>query len=238
MKVPVVSTSHQEAINSMFSSFARNCIGKTKNNMQLKDEFLTLNRNYTKSGLGDTFLYKSERLSCHLLKNGNLKLANIFINELGKIYLRIGNAELAEKTILKSLRISELLNDELHVLARCNDLEYLYKALDNKEKLFKLLQMKKNCAKRIVRDYEKCAKNFNSLMREPTSLESVKKQLAFTYNDMADILVSKRPKDSIKMVEKAKEIYKELGQQKEVNFLTIKMQIIERNMKKRQYTKP
>ena len=42
MKVPVVSTSHQEAINSMFSSFARNCIGKTKNNMQLKDEFLTL----------------------------------------------------------------------------------------------------------------------------------------------------------------------------------------------------
>ena len=40
------------------------------------------------------------------------------------------------------------------------------------------------------------------------------------------------------MVEKAREIYKELGQQKEVNFLTIKMQIIERNMKKRQYTKP
>ena len=39
-------------------------------------------------------------------------------------------------------------------------------------------------------------------------------------------------------VEKAREIYKELGQQKEVNFLTIKMQIIERNMKKRQYTKP
>lgn len=237
MKVPVVSTSHQEAINSMFSSFVRNCIGKTKNNMQLKDEFLTLNRNYTQSGLGNTFLYKSERLSGHLLKSGNLKLANIFINELGKIYLRIGNPELAEKTIIKSIKISQLLNDDLHVIARYNDLEYLYKAIDDKKKLFKLLQMKKDCAKKIINNYEKSVKNFNSLMREPTSLESVKKQLAFTYNDMADLLFNKKPKDSLKMVEKAKQIYEELGQQKEVNFLTIKIQIMERNLKKRRYTK-
>lgn len=34
------------------------------------------------------------------------------------------------------------------------------------------------------------------------------------------------------MIEKVRQIYQELGQQKEVNFLTIKMQILERNMKK------
>lgn len=226
MRTKRINESQKILINNMYSSFTRNCIGQKKEPTELKDEFLRLNTKHVRSGMGDSFLYKTEKLSGHLLKKGNLKLANIFINELGKIYLRIGDVELAEKTIRKSIKISTLLNDNIHVLARLNDLEYLYKAINNKEKLFKILKEKQKCAIEIINNYEKSVKNFNSLMKAPTSLESIKKQLAYTYNDMAELLLPKKPKESLKLIQKTKEIYEELGQKKEVDFLEVKMQII------------
>lgn len=232
MRCRLINESQRNLINEMYNSFTRSCLCQNKEPKELKDEFLRLNVKHVKNGMGETFLYKSEKLSGHLLKNGKLKLANIFINELGKIYLRIGDVEQAEKTIRKSIKISALLNDNIHVLARLNDLEYLYKAINDKEKLFKILKEKKQCALEIINNYEKNAKNFNTNVKEPTSLESVKKQLAFTYSDMAELLLPDKPNESLKLIQKTKEIYEELGQKKEVDFLNVKMQIIKKRMNK------
>ena len=236
MKIPSINQLPKQpsTLKDLYSNFERNCHTVSDCNFaEVKDTFQKLNAEYTKQGFGRQFFFNSEQLTDNLIKNGNFRLANILINELGKIYMRIGKNDLAEKTIMQSMDISTQLNDNLHVLARLSDLEILYKKSGNRKRLFQILHDKKQCAKDIINDYDNCVKNFQSLHREPASLDAVKKQLAYTYSGLADLLMHSKPKDSLKLTQKAKEIYDELGQQKEAEYLKIKIGIIERYIKKK-----
>ena len=223
MKIMPPSSIQQPIIKNQYRIFRRSCFSKNKEPIEIKNEFIRLNFEYRKFGMIETFLFETQKLTDRLIKSGKLNIANILINELGKIYFKIGNIELAEKNIKESLRISTLFNDTLHMLARFTDLEKIYRLTNNKYELIKTLKLKKDCAKEIIKDYENSTRNFRSLIKTPTSLESVKIQLAYTYNDLADLLMYKKPKDSIKMLEKALEIYTEIGSDNEAKYIKKKI---------------
>lgn len=227
MNICLKTTPLQQAmVRNRYKSFVRSCIGNNYELTNVKSEFIRLNNVCKQNGLHQNFCDATEKLYKYLIEHNNTKLSNIILGELGKIYARTGNFTHAEDTLIKSLMISKSMDDNIHVLARLTDLEFLYKDFGDKKKLYRTLKEKIKYAKEILENYEQNASKFNTLTKSPTSKNSIKIQLAYAYTNLADLLIRKHPQDSLKLVEKAKQIYMELAKTKEIKYLNVKQDII------------
>ncbi len=211
-------------LKDLYKAFERRCFSKEATIPELKDSFFSLGKISFREGQGDVFCYRSEQLAENLLDRGNQSLGAIFLDELIKIHLRSGNFNAAEDIIFRVLNLSANSKDKIHVLARLTDLEKIYKKQNRRRDLFWVLDEKKRCAKDIIANYDEVSKNFQSIHRNPTTLNDIKIQLAYVYSDLAQMLERNRPKDSIKLIEKALEIYQEIGRQESIKYLTVKLE--------------
>ena len=222
----------QAAAKNRLKSFVRSCINNEYELTNVKSEFIRLNNVCKQNGIHPLFCDGTERLYKYLMAHNNIKLSNILLGELGKIYARSGNIHLAEGALNKSLEISRTMDDKLHVLARLTDLEFLYKDCGDKKKLYGVLKDKIKYSKEVIKNYEHYASNFDTLTKTPATKNSIKIQLAYAYTNLADLLMRKHPQDSLKLVEKAKQIYMELAQQREIKYLDVKQNIIKSHIYK------
>lgn len=232
MKIPAEVNPLQKAmIENMYKSFTKSCLARTDSPSVIKRNLMQVNSTYQKFGMGDVFCSQTDNLCSHLLKKGNFNLANIILDELGKICMKLGKTDMAERVIEKSMTISSLVNDEIHVLSRLNDLEFLYKRNCNTQKLTGTLNRKIKSCEKILSNYNKHAQRFISISKKPTDKSAVQVQLAFAYSDLADVIFRTNPVESVELIKKARKIYQTLGQKAEENYLTKKIQIMQRKIR-------
>ena len=232
MSIKSTNPIQQAMVRNMYKSFTKSCLSGCDAPNSIKSNFLQVSKTFYKNGMGDEFYTNTDKLCGHLLKNGRLKLANVLLGELGKIYSRLGRVADAEETINKSLTISKLFNDQIHVLARLTDLEFLYKDSNNRDKLIKILKEKIRTAETILKDYEIYVKNYKSISRPPTDYKGIQIQLAYAYNDLSDITLKTNPKKSIRLLQQAKKIYDDMGRHTESNYLEVKLKNISKKIHK------
>ena len=100
------------------------------------------------------------------------------------------------------------------------------------KKLLGVLHNKKECIKEIINNYDVSVKNYQSIVRPPTSLDAVMVQLAYTYSDISDLLLRRRPQDSLNATVKARNIYQKLGRAKETQYLNVKIERIAQRLQR------
>lgn len=210
-------------INKAYQNFSSCCLKSKPDIASTKRDFLEVSDLFVRSDRLDLFCDETAKLSEQLRQSGNSRLSDMLINELGKMCLSRNRLKKAEEYLYLALENSREKNDGLHELARLNDLEKIYKEVNNKKLLVSILGQKKRCCKRIIQDYEEASSHFDTISKAPASKAKVKTQLAFAYSDLADILCRNKPLDAIKMYEKSKDIYKDLEMPKEVAYLENKI---------------
>lgn len=130
--------------NQLYSDFSKKCLTNQPSLQEVKSDFVHLKGKYIHSRQIDNFCTKTVELIKYLINNGNEKLANMLINEIGKIHMSFRNYGEAESFIRYSMNLSQKAGDNFHVLARLNDLEQIYRYENKKKKVFEILRLKKN----------------------------------------------------------------------------------------------
>lgn len=215
-----VSPEQISIIQEKYANFHKACLNKTERVQDVKRDFVHLNKQFFYSNMQPEFLERTSRLGETLAKNGDLDMASILLGQVGKIFTNKGMVEAAERVISITKEIYEKFGDKLHVFARLTDLEFLYKNVGNRQKVYGVLKEKIKCAKEILKDYDKYCDNFKSRRKEPLSEIGIKKQMAIAYTDMAYIIAPKNPDLALDYLAKAKNIYESNGFRDEVAYIT------------------
>ncbi len=210
----------EEFIQQAYKKFSARVLDTHKTDIiAAKQDFREIGDMFVRTDRLDNFCNETFKLSEQLKTRGQTKISDLLINELGKICVSFNKPEKAEMFLNLAIENCRRKNDGLHELARLIDLEKVYKSLNNKKMLINVLGRKKDCCKRIIKNYDENAANFDSINKAPTPKEEVQVQLAFAYSDLASILAGKKPYDAIKMYEKSREIYTGLNRPNEVAYL-------------------
>ena len=209
---------NDEFVHNTYKKFSNSCFDKNTDILTLKRGFKDIGDMFIRSNKLDDFYDKTLNLTERLKSNGNMKLSDMLVNELGKMCLYFNKPNHAEEALKMAVENCRRKNDGLHELARLSDLEILYRNNNSRHDLFRVLRRKKECCKRILKNYEENVANYDSIVKAPTSKEGVQVQLAFTYSDLAKMIEKRKPLDAIKMYQKSRDIYSSLNALKEVRY--------------------
>lgn len=217
MKVLHKLGSVNDIFQRKYNIFSKNCFDKNTSLEKVKFDFYTTQDLFVKSGQVEEFTNKTNIL-CNAIENiGNRNISDLLINELSKLCVNFNLQESSEKIIYRAIMNCRKNKDGLHELARIIDLEKIYTKNKNK-KLVKILNMKKNCCEKILKDYNSNARNFRSLIKIPTSKYYVEAQLATTYCQLAEKVAPNQPNNAIALLQKAKMINKKLKRYRAANY--------------------
>lgn len=209
----------EEFVQNAYKKFSARCLNTSADVLSAKQDFKEIGDMFIRSNELDNFCEKTIQLSEKLTRDGNTRLSDLLINELSKMCVSFNKTQRAKELLNLAIENSRRKNDGLHELARLIDLERVCKDANDRKTLLNVLGQKKDCCKRVIKNYEEYAANYDSILKAPTSKDKVQIQLAFAYSDLAGMLEHRKPQDAIKMYEKSKEIYEGLNCQKEIEYL-------------------
>ncbi len=192
-----------------YNVFSKNCLDKNTPIQKVKFDFYSMQDLFIKSGQIERFADTTSMLCNVIEKIGNKDISDLLINELCKLCVNFNLHENSNKIIYRAIKNCRRNKDGLHELARIIDLEKISEKNNDKD-LVKILNMKKNCCKKILKDYDSNANNFKSIIRVPTSKYNVEALLATTYCQLAEKVASHQPDNAIILLRKSRMINKKL----------------------------
>lgn len=216
MKVTIGSV--DDIFTNAYNTFKKSCYNANSSLPEIKENYTEVRNLFIKSGQIQEFYDKVLELTQQIEKEGKTEICTLLLNELSKVCMSFKLRETPEDILEKTIERFRENNDVMHELARIIDLEEVYHSLGDRHRLFRTLHQKKDCCKKILANYEESANNFISIHRRPTPKESVQSQLAFTYTDLAYMLLRKKPHDAIALYKKSAEINQQLGNTRAVNY--------------------
>ena len=209
MKVLYKLGSVNDIFQKKYNIFSKNCFDKNTSLEKIKFDFYTTQDLFVKSGQVKKFADKTNIL-CNAIENiGNKNISDLLINELSKLCVNFNLQESSEKIIYRAIKNCRRNKDGLHELARIIDLEKVSTKNNNKD-LVKILNMKKKCCEKILKDYNSNAKNFKSIIKIPTSKYDVEALLARTYCQLAEKVAPHQPNNAIILLRKSRMINRKL----------------------------
>ena len=211
MKVLNKNILHNNALQNAYNELTKTCLTQNTPIKKVKTEYWITQDFFVKNGQVQDFYDKTLNLSRNVEVQGNKDISKLLVNELCKLGMKFKLKETPEDLLYKAIRNYKKNNDGFHELARIIDLEELYAQGFSRKDVFRVLRMKKDCCKRILANYDENVKNFASIKKTPTSKESVKAQLAYTYSRIGDLLAERNPVDAIRAFAKSRDMNLELG---------------------------
>lgn len=209
MKVLYKLGSVNDIFQKKYNIFSKNCFDKNTSLEKIKFDFYTTQDLFVKSGQVEKFADKTNIL-CNAIENiGNKNISDLLINELSKLCVNFNLQESSEKIIYRAIKNCRRNKDGLHELARIIDLEKV-STKNNSKDLVKILNMKKKCCEKILKDYNSNAKNFKSIIKIPTSKYDVEALLARTYCQLAEKVAPHQPNNAIILLRKSRMINRKL----------------------------
>lgn len=223
MKIPQnfnrINPKPQNNIRRSLQSLIDTCYDSKQNKQNIKHTFIGMNNKYSKQGIGDIFCNEAEKAISFLEQNDKKDIATMLLDSLSKMFFSHNMLREANQALNHTLELNLEEGDLLHALARYSDLENIARMIGSQRDVFKILNQKKRCAKTVLKNYDDVAKNFKTISRTPTSERAVKILYARTLIKMAKIMTQKQPNNSIKMLQKAREIFVAIGEIESVNYI-------------------
>lgn len=211
--------SKEEFVQNAYKRFSARCLNTGADVLSAKRDFKEIGDFFIRTNELDNLCERTIQLSEKLTRDGNTRLSDLLINELSKMCVNSNKTQRAKEILNLAIENSRRKNDGLHELARLIDLEKVCKEAKDKKALLNVLGQKKDCCKKVIKNYDEYAVNYDSILKAPTSKDKVQIQLAFAYSDLAGMIERRKPQDAIKMYEKSKEIYEGLNCTKEIEYL-------------------
>lgn len=209
MKVLYKSGTVNDIFQKKYNVFSKSCLSKNTTLEKVKFDFYSMQDLFVKSGQVESFANKTTTL-CNAIEHiGNKNISDLLINELSKLCVNFNLHENSEKIIYRAIQNCRRNKDGLHELARIIDLEKV-STKNNDKDLVKILNMKKNCCEKILKDYNSNAKNFKSIIKIPTSKYDVEALLATTYCQLAEKVAPHQPDNAIILLRKSRMINRKL----------------------------
>ena len=170
--------------------------------------------------IGDTFEmqgqkylmnYNGAQLAENLSKQNEHNLASILYGIL--IKNNNNNPVLTEEFARKALQNAKKTKDPIHIMARADDLNRLYRITEyGSEKHLKVLMEEKKALLKIVSDYKKAVRSYRTISRLPLSIDHYEFMLCGIRMELAKIMKYTYPLQAIKELEAAQKIMQKHGQ--------------------------
>lgn len=226
MKTIAKIGSAADLFKTSFTNFRTRCLNPNSEILELKTDYNTMQDLFVNHRQIEAFCDRIIELSETLAAKGQTRIGDFLVNQICKLCLRFNLKDRAESFLHLAIENSRRKNDGMHELARLIDLEQLYREVNARRDLFRVLGEKKDCCKRLLETYEEQCARFDTIVALPTSRDAIKIQLAYTYSDLASLLERRRPIDALKLYEKTKDIYHSIGRTREVEYLQEKIRRI------------
>ena len=170
--------------------------------------------------LGDTFESQGQK---HLLNSEGAILAQSLAArkeyDLSSIIYGIlikrnkENPFLLEEFAKKALASAKKTKDAIHIMARADDLNNLYRITEyGSKKHLKVLFEEKNALLSIINNYEGAIRNYRTISRKPLSKEHYEFMLCGIRMEIAKILEAEYPLQAIKELEAAQRLISKYGE--------------------------
>lgn len=154
--------------------------------------------------------YKGAQLAEKLVYNQQLDLASIIYGVL--IKNNEHNPVLLEEFAKRGLALARKTNDPIHIMARLDDLNHLYRKTEyGSKKHFKILSEEKNVLLEIVKHYDKAVQRYNTISRPPLTKNHYEFMLCGIRMEIAKIIMEKNPFIAITELEAAQNLMRKYG---------------------------
>lgn len=166
----------------------------------------------------DEFCTESEKLATALTKENENGFAGIIYSTLCKVTEFFPNE--LEKFALKGYEIAQSNGDYVHMMARLNNLRKVYDG--RPEKLYDYVQTlykQEKCLKQLTRHYDECVRDFQSVIREPATLEQYEGMLAYVQTEIGKLTKKKHPNDALNKLLSARHIFEKQNNIRSVNYI-------------------
>ncbi len=177
-----------------FNKFANKIKQGTKNKIpinpkEVSTEIYRYNNIFAKQNKTSLFNNLAMQLAQSLVSLGDNNLAGAIYSFL--IKTNAGNTKLAEQIATNALAIAKRQHDPIHIMARANDLNNIYKvtAPQSKRRLT-ILYDEKRALNDICTDYEKVSKRYKTLTRRMKPVEVYEIMLASIKIQIAEFVSS------------------------------------------------
>ena len=154
---------------------------------------------------------KSAEFAEDLLSKKEYDLASIVYGILIKI--NRNNPALTEEFAKKALSVAKKTGDPIHIMARADDLNYLYRQTEyGSKKHFQALLEEKKALVEIVTNYEGAVRKYRTLTRQPLTKDRYEFMLCGIKMEIAKIKLETNPLLAINELESAQKIMRKYGQ--------------------------
>lgn len=190
------------------------------------NEFKEIQRNYISQGQIKSFCKEADILADKLIEHKKHDFAGIIMSALCKLTQYF--PERLEPIAIKGYKIAEALGDNIHMLARLNDLRKIY--YKNPNRLYDYVQVlykQEKCLKQITRNYEISTQKFCTVDRQAASKEEYERMLAFVQTDIGKITKRKHPNDARQKLLSARKIFEKNGNKQHIDYINMLLGEIE-----------
>lgn len=154
---------------------------------------------------------KSKQFAETLVNLGSPNLAGIIYSVLIKI--NKSNPEIVEQLATNALAIAKRFNDNVHIMARCENLARIYEKREfGSHKHIKTLYTEKKSLAEICKDYDKTKKRFRTISTKMKPIENYEKMLSTVKLRIAEIIMHENPKEALYELEGAKSLLEKHGE--------------------------
>ena len=115
------------------------------------------------------------------------------------------------------MAVAKRLKDDVHIVARCQDLRDVYKTIDPKsDKLLKTMYEEKRALSNIVNDYSAAEKRYNTISRKMAPKSKYEFLLGSVKIEIGKFLLEKEPKTAAIELKEARVIFEKLEDEKAI----------------------
>lgn len=184
--------------------------GKAVDKSAFAQSVKTLRDTFEHRGQRHLMTYEGANLAEKLAQNERADLASILYGVL--IKSNINNPLLVEEFAQKGLALARKTKDPIHIMARLDDLNHLYRTTEyGSKKHFKILCQEKEILKKIVRNYDDAVRRYNTISRQALPKNHYEFMLCGIRMEIAKIIMDKNPFIALTELEAAEKIIYKYG---------------------------
>lgn len=182
--------------------------------------FSEIQKKYLSAHQRDVFCLEADSLGAQMLEEKKFDFAGIIYSALCKLTQYF--PEQLEMFARKGFLSAKANKDPIHMMARLNDLRKIY--FRNPDKLYEYIQVlykQEKCLKELTQNYEKAVSSYQSVNRIPAPREDYEVMLAHVQTEIGKITKRKHPHDAKAKLISAREIFKNKGNLKSVEYINM-----------------
>lgn len=184
--------------------------GKAVDKSAFAQSVKTLRDTFEHRGQRHLMTYEGANLAEKLAQNERADIASILYGVL--IKSNINNPLLVEEFAKKGLALARKTKDPIHIMARLDDLNHLYRTTEyGSKKHFNVLAQEKEILKYILKNYDKAVERYDTISRKALPKERYEFMLCGIRMELAKIVLEKNPLMAITELESAERIIQKYG---------------------------